>query len=273
MATFQRTLYILLGCLVIGAIALVLAALKSFGSQAIQILLVGLFLLISILIFLILRNFNRLKTVEAGRQELENRLGFLVQHIKDYAIFLIDPEGRVMSWNQGAQQIKGYTADEVLGKPISIFYTEEESERGEPFQNLRHALEEGRYESVGLRPRVVNVDDQLLRNVLINLLSNASKYSSEQMPIDCCLTYQLGTISIRIRDLGIGIPADEQQYLFERFFRATNVTGVSGTGLGLSIVKKYLDLIGGNCTVESVPDKGSTFIVTLPDVRPAANTL
>jgi two-component system sensor kinase FixL len=103
--------------------------------------------------FLVYYHFTRGKAAENDRLQLEQRLSFLVQHIKDYAIFLIDPEGRVMSWNKGAQQIKGYTEAEIIGKPISVFYTEEDNQSGEPFQNLQKALEDGRYESVGLRKR------------------------------------------------------------------------------------------------------------------------
>ncbi len=348
--------------------------------------------------------------------------------MKDYAIFFIDPEGRVMSWNKGAQQIKGYSDAEIIGKPISIFYTDEDNRSGEPFNNLQHALEEGHYESVGLRkrkdgsvfyadvvftpiyddkntlkgfakitrdisdqkkaeedilktllrekelnelksrfvtlashefktplsvilssvsliekypdtdqqdkrlkhihriksnvnnlkqilndflslekleggivqncpaetdltdllretiqdmdgslkegqhiglqtegtPRPVLVDIQLLRNILNNLLSNAIKYSPEATAIGCTLSYQPATVDIRVRDKGIGIPPEEQAQLFERFFRATNTTGISGTGLGLSIVKRYLDLMNAHIHLTSVPGQGSTFTVTLP---------
>jgi PAS domain S-box-containing protein len=362
------------------------------------------------------------------RLSLEKGLDFLVQHIKDYAIFLIDPEGRVMSWNLGAQQIKGYTEAEIIGQPISIFYTDEDNLRGEPFLNLEKALEEGRYESMGLRkrkdgstfyadvvftpiyddknnlkgfakitrditerkkaeedmlltlrrekelnemksrfvtlashefktplsvilssasliekysethmqdkrlkhihriksnvnnlkqiltdfislemleggifkncpvptdlvclmretieemeealkegqhvdlhlagtPRDFQVDPQLLHNVLNNLLSNAIKYSPAHTSVDCTLSYHVNSVSIEFKDQGIGIPAGEQAQLFERFFRATNTTGISGTGLGLSIVKKYLDLMGGDIRSVSIPGLGSAFTVTLP---------
>jgi len=70
----------------------------------------------------------------------------------------------------------------------------------------------------------------------------------------------------RETDNGTGIPAEEQEHLFERFFRPTNASGISGTGLGLSIVKKYLDLMGGTIHAESIPGAGSTFIVELPAV-------
>ena len=113
----------------------------------------GIWLLLAGLILFGLYHFSSRKVAESDREELEQRFGFLVRHVKDYAIFLIDPEGRVMSWNKGAEQIKGYTEAEILGQPISVFYTDEDNQRGEPYLNLRRALEEGRYESIGQRKR------------------------------------------------------------------------------------------------------------------------
>lgn len=393
-------------------------------------------LLLALIVFLSLAlatlyfvNFNRRIAAEEGRNEIERNLRTVIHSIKDYAIFLVDPEGRVTSWNQGAQRIKGYTEAEIIGKPISVFYTDEEARSGEPFRNLLRAAEDGRFESVGLRKRkdgsfffadvvftpmyddnnrlkgfikitrditdqkaaesnmlgalqrekelndlksrfvtlashefktplsvilsstnliekytgedmqenrlkhtqrirsnvnnmkqilndflslekletgiientpaktrlpeflhklieemeearkegqqihlhiegetrVVPVDTQLLRNILNNLISNAIKYSSEQGAIDCTLRFEPRAISIAIRDQGIGIPAGEQAHLFERFFRASNTVGISGTGLGLSIVRRYLDLVGGEISVESRPGEGSTFTVHLPE--------
>jgi two-component system sensor kinase FixL len=388
----------------------------------------GLLLLIIAFALLNLYSFTIRKSAASDQKELEQRFGFFVQHVKDYAIFRIDPEGRVMSWNKGAEQIKGYTEDEIIGQPISVFYTDEDNRLGEPVHNLQRALEQGRYESVGLRkrkdgtifyadvvftpiydarntlkgytkitrditeqkkaeedmmntlrrekelnelksrfvtlashefktplsvilssvsliekypdadqqdkrlkhihriksnvnnlkqilndflslekleggivqncpeeadlvhlirdaiqdmensfkegqqidlrtegtPRLIPVDIQLLRNILNNLLSNAIKYSPESTTVDCTLSYHPATVEIQVRDRGIGIPLEEQQHLFERFFRATNTTGISGTGLGLSIVKRYLDLMGGQICLSSIPGKGSTFTVTLP---------
>ena len=77
----------------------------------------------------------------------------MVDSVKDYAIFMIDTTGHVLSWNDGAKQIKGYTAGEIMGKPISTFYTKEEIDNGEPAYNLKMAKENGRYESEGWRVR------------------------------------------------------------------------------------------------------------------------
>ncbi len=83
----------------------------------------------------------------------EEEFRLLVDSIKDYAIFMIDTTGHITSWNKGAEKIKGYSATEVLGKHISIFYTDEEIQRGEPETNLRITKEEGRFECEGWRVR------------------------------------------------------------------------------------------------------------------------
>ncbi len=83
----------------------------------------------------------------------EEGFRLLVDSIKDYAIFMIDTTGHITSWNKGAEKIKGYSATEVLGKHISIFYTDEEIQRGEPETNLRITKEEGRFECEGWRVR------------------------------------------------------------------------------------------------------------------------
>ena len=434
MAHSRRTIYFLLGGLFAGSFVLLLIAVLDPREHISLPLGLGIWLLVAALLLFVLFHFRSRRAAASDREELEQRFEFLVRHVKDYAIFMIDPEGRVMSWNKGAQQIKGYTQAEIIGQPISVFYTDEDNQRGEPYLNLRRALEEGRYESIGLRkrkdgsifyadvvftpiyddknvlkgfakitrdisnqrkaeqdmqetlrrekelnemksrfvslashefktplsvilssvsliekypeteqqdkrlkhihriksnvnnlkqilndflslekledgiiencpvetdlvqlvgetihdmeetrkagqvvhlhtegePRTVMVDAQLLRNVLNNLLSNAIKYSAEGSAIDCTLTYHAVTVDIAFRDRGIGIPVEERPHLFERFFRATNTTGISGTGLGLSIVRRYLDLIGGDIRLSGEPGEGSTFTVTLPAMEGSA---
>jgi PAS domain S-box-containing protein len=386
------------------------------------------FMLVCSSIYIILYNFNRRKKAEKGLQESRELISLLFNHVRDYAIFMVDKEGEVLTWNQGAEQIKGYKKEEIIGKPISVFYTDEENARGEPAMNLKMAEIDGRYESIGLRKRKdgsefyadvvftamrnkqgeltgfikitkditiqmraqeelskalsrekelnemksrfvtlashefktplavilsstnliekyqdaastdkrlrhvqriksnvnnlkqllndflslekleegmirnepastdlmkmaeeamqdmeeackdqqriglevkggireIAVDQQLLRNILNNLLSNAIKYSPEGSLIRFLVEFDEDKVRITITDSGIGIPPEEQEQLFQRFFRAKNTTGISGTGLGLSIVKKYLDLMGGTISVESQPGKGSTFTIILP---------
>jgi PAS domain S-box-containing protein len=84
---------------------------------------------------------------------IEDHLQLLVESVKDYAIFMLDVEGNVATWNQGAELIKGYKADEVRGRHFSIFYTPEEMEQGKPTNELRIASAEGRFETEGRRVR------------------------------------------------------------------------------------------------------------------------
>lgn len=110
----------------------------------------------------------------------------------------------------------------------------------------------------------VNMDAKLLNHVLNNLLSNASKYSSETSLIDFTIEKKNENVILQIRDDGIGIPVDDQKYLFERFFRTKNATNIEGTGLGLNIVKQYTTLMGGTVTFQSIENEGTTFWVELP---------
>src|ERR1700689_1811872 len=77
----------------------------------------------------------------------------LVEAVKDYGIFMLDPAGNVSSWNSGAEQIKGYKAEEIIGQHVSCFYTDEDRAADKPQRGLQIALEEGRFEEEGLRVR------------------------------------------------------------------------------------------------------------------------
>ena len=85
------------------------------------------------------------------RSQEETRL--LVQSVTDYGIYMLDPEGNVATWNAGAQRIKGYTAEEIVGQHFSRFYTEEDRAAGEPQRALATAVQEGRFEKEGWRVR------------------------------------------------------------------------------------------------------------------------
>ena len=83
----------------------------------------------------------------------EERFRLLVEGVRDYAILMLDAEGHVTTWNEGAERINGYEAREIMGRHFSVFYTEEDIERGHPEEELRVAAAEGRYEEEGLRNR------------------------------------------------------------------------------------------------------------------------
>lgn len=110
--------------------------------------------------------------------------------------------------------------------------------------------------------RVVMTDNQLLRNVIINVVSNGVKYSNKSISLKTKVAN--GVIYIEIKDSGIGIPESDLPHIFNRFFRAHNSGNVQGTGLGLNIVKKYLELMKGDVRVESKVGVGTTFFVEIP---------
>lgn len=107
-------------------------------------------------------------------------------------------------------------------------------------------------------------DQDILKNVLINLISNAIKYSGQGGNVYFQSKTNGDFLTIKIQDEGIGIPEADQKHLFERFFRAHNVNTIQGTGLGLNIVKNYLDLLSGNIDFYSEENKGTTFTVNIP---------
>ena len=107
-------------------------------------------------------------------------------------------------------------------------------------------------------------DVRILRNILFNLLSNASKYSDQGKPVYITCTTSDKAVAFVIRDEGIGIPDEDQRHMFDRFFRASNAGNVQGTGLGLNIVKRYVELLGGKISFSSAYGKGSTFTVQIP---------
>lgn len=112
--------------------------------------------------------------------------------------------------------------------------------------------------------QTIDSDPRVLRNIFLNLISNAIKYSGEGKKVYITVAFSDSNVIIRIKDEGIGIPEGETKHIFDRFFRASNATNIQGTGLGLNIVKRYVDLLDGDITFSSEPDKGSSFIVTLP---------
>jgi PAS domain S-box-containing protein len=112
------------------------------------------------------------KRAEAKLVESEERFRIMVEGVKDFAIFLLDTEGRVATWNAGAQRLKGYQAEEILGKNFSCFYPQEEIDRGKPAMELRMAAESGRFEEEGWRVR--KDGSKLWANVIITRLQDQS---------------------------------------------------------------------------------------------------
>ncbi|MCS3796204.1 two-component regulator propeller domain-containing protein [Niastella sp. OAS944] len=116
-------------------------------------------------------------------------------------------------------------------------------------------------------------DKDKIEKILFNLLSNAFKYTHDNGQVSIGLVYNApagnegdGTLAIEVKDTGIGIPADKQEKIFERFFQTDVPTSMAnqGTGIGLAITKEFVKLHNGIITVKSEPEKGTCFMVVLP---------
>jgi len=118
----------------------------------------------------------------------------------------------------------------------------------------------------------VFADPQLLRQVVLNLASNAIKYSPSRASISVRLTREEHAVRWQITDTGIGIPKESQRHLFEKFYRADNVAALEtdGTGLGLYLVRLIVEQSGGRVGCESEEGQGATFYFTVPGAQPSS---
>jgi len=135
----------------------------------------------------------------------------------------------------------------------------------EMIEELRAHTKSGQridYEHEGA-DRIVTLDRQMLSNVITNLVTNAVKYSPKGKHVQLHTGIADGRLRITVSDEGIGIPVEDQQHLFERFFRGSNAVTIQGTGLGLNLVKRYLDLMHGSISFISAPGH-TLFTVDLP---------
>lgn len=113
--------------------------------------------------------------------------------------------------------------------------------------------------------QTVCLDWNLLWGILTNLISNGLKYSKKGDTVHITSTIKNKSLTIEVSDNGMGIPADEQVHIFERFFRARNAMNIEGTGLGLYIVEKNVKLLKGSIQFTNNDDGGTKFIVVIPD--------
>lgn len=110
-------------------------------------------------------------------------------------------------------------------------------------------------------------DKRMLKNISLNLVSNAIKFSPEGKIIHMECVSEPDKLTLRVRDEGMGIPEEDQPHLFATFFRAKNASNIQGTGLGLPIVKRYVNLLRGDITMYSKLEEGTAFTVTLPPFK------
>lgn len=110
----------------------------------------------------------------------------------------------------------------------------------------------------------VSQSPKILKNILLNLLSNASKFSEQGKKIKITTEVTVTSFSLIIQDHGIGISLSDQKKLFTEFYRASNAKNIQGTGLGLVIVKNYINMLSGTISLSSRPNKGTLITLTLP---------
>jgi signal transduction histidine kinase len=119
----------------------------------------------------------------------------------------------------------------------------------------------------------LHADSALVRQILVNLVDNAIKYSSRGDRIEVLVSDETTQVRVAVVDEGIGIPPSEQDRIFEKFYRVDPemATGIGGSGLGLYISREIAQQMGGSLTMRSAPGRGSTFVLQLPrDAEPAA---
>ncbi len=154
-------------------------------------------------------------------------------------------------------------AGKVENNPMDFDMKEFLEELAEEMQAVAKTGQKIIYKHIGKQTGVV-IDRNIFKNILNNLLSNAIKYSPEHSEVKFHSSIDKNSVKISVADQGIGIPEEEKQHLFERFFRAKNAVNIGGTGLGLNIVKKYTDLLGGEISFNSEPGKGTIFTLQIP---------
>jgi len=111
----------------------------------------------------------------------------------------------------------------------------------------------------------ISSDRNILKNIFFNLITNAIKYSSEGDSIEVSMAKVDNITKVSVKDHGIGIPEADQKFMFSRFFRGSNTTGIKGTGLGLNIVKDYVQMLNSEVSFKSEEGEGTTFLLKLQD--------
>ena len=135
----------------------------------------------------------------------------------------------------------------------------------ETLDEMKSIAKKGQYFEVDCKDECIGYTDKnLFKNILINLISNAIKFSEDGKRIIIKATIKDGKAIVAVIDQGIGISDKDKVHLFDSFFRAANATNIQGTGLGLHIVKRYVDLLGGKVEIISELNKGTTVNFTIP---------
>ncbi len=192
---------------------------------------------------------------ESGQESRMKHIKRIETAVKNLNNILYD----LLTWNK-------FEENKILFRPVNFDLTELIKEVIEEVQIDSKIGQDIFYEHEGESKEIVS-DPVFIKNILINLLSNAIKYSNEAQSVFVFSKIDASNIYLEVKDYGIGIPAEEQQFLFDRFFRANNVESIQGTGLGLNIVKKYVSSMNGEISFQSEQNKGSSFFIRIPKYK------
>ena len=151
----------------------------------------------------------------------------------------------------------------VLVNPESFSIRPFVEEILEEMQEMRKPGQEVTFTNNG---ELFRSDKKLLKNILLNLVSNALKFSPENTEVRILANINHQNLKLEVIDQGMGIPAEDQKHMFSSFFRAQNVTNIQGTGLGLHIVKRYVDLLQGKLRLQSELGKGTIVSIEIPSL-------
>ncbi|GAC1325876.1 MAG: hypothetical protein NVSMB22_16200 [Chloroflexota bacterium] len=174
------------------------------GNTTLRFFVILLILLAGVLLF----SFWVFAIIERQRRDLAQSAE-LLSNVKDHAIFMLDPDGRVRSWSPGAERVKGYRADEIIGKPLATFYLSEDVEQGIPAKNLEVAARAGRLETEGWRVRKdgshfwADVVSTAVRNEDGNVLgfAHVARDTTERKRADERIQILNEQLEVRVRDL------------------------------------------------------------------------
>lgn len=190
---------------------------------------------------------------EKYTDELKNKREVCLERIKNSVNNLVNLLNDFLSLDKLEQGKMDAIHDDINLKDFL-------QEISEGFDGIRKENQEIHFVYKGTEHVVI--DKKLLQNIMLNLLSNAIKYSEKDIYLHAKVLNDQITLSVK--DTGIGIPEEQQQQMFSKFFRANNTRNIQGTGLGLNIVQQYVSLLDGSINFTSKEDEGTTFTVLLP---------
>jgi PAS domain S-box-containing protein len=182
------------------------------------------------------------RALEELRQS-EERFRLFVEGVKDYAIFMLDAGGHVMSWNAGAERIKGYRRDEILGSHFSVFYPSEDVQSGKPHRALETATAEGRYEDEGWRIR--KDGSRFYANVIITCIRDSEGKLQGFSKVTRDITERKRSEDA-VRELSARLlrTRDEERRRLARELHDSTAQTLSALSLNLALIKELVDLGG-----------------------------